>query len=188
VLGEDRQTVEAVLAGEREEYRRLMEKYEKMVCVTIAGITGRRPEVEDLAQETFLQAYRSLKHFRGGCRFSTWLLRIAANKAIDFYRKHRGEYDRLRQDGGEWDNRAADVAPGPEPLLLAKEEKEKLYAHLRRLPPMYRRVLHGHYLRGFSYRELARRERVPVKTVESRMYRARKRLRLLWEEEHRYEA
>ena len=86
-VGDDRGMVEAVLAGENELYRGLMEKYQGLVVATIARMVGRRPEVEDLSQETFWQAYRSLGRYRGESRFSTWLLRIAVNKSLDFLRR-----------------------------------------------------------------------------------------------------
>jgi RNA polymerase sigma factor (sigma-70 family) len=92
VLIEDQGMVRAVLAGKRELYRRLMEKYQGRVAAAISRVIGFRPEVEDLVQETFWQAYRSLGRFRGEASFSTWLLRIAVNKAIDFQRRRREEH------------------------------------------------------------------------------------------------
>ena len=183
---EDQGMVRAVLAGEREAYRRLIEKYQGMVFTAIARIIGSRPEVEDLAQETFWQAYRSLGRFRGESRFSTWLLRIAANKAIDFCRRRREE--ERRRKGYEPE---VELIPGdddaPERILLLNELKDRLYRHLDRLPPHYRQVLKRHYLDGFSYREMACEAGVPVKTIESRIYRARKLLRSLWSEEEKHE-
>ncbi|MEW5786133.1 MAG: sigma-70 family RNA polymerase sigma factor [Bacillota bacterium] len=183
---DDRGTVEAVLSGERELYRRLVEKYQRMVFAAITKVVGRRPEVEDLAQETFWQAYRSLGHFRGESRFSTWLLRIAVNKAIDFLRRRREENRCLTDFSGEVDRAPVDEE-APEGVLLAKERQERLHGYLNRLAPHYRRVLWRHYLDGFSYREMASEEGVPVKTIESRIYRARKLLRSLWSEEEEYD-
>jgi len=182
---DDRSMVKAVLAGEREIYRRLVEKYQGMVFAAISRITGPRPEVEDLAQETFLQAYRSLNCFRGEARFSTWLLRIAINKAIDFQRRRREEYKRLE---GYARQLAFSPAPGdvPEEVVLARERQERLHGYLSLLPHHYRHVLKRHYLDGFSYREISHEAGVPVKTIESRIYRARKILRALWLEEEDY--
>jgi len=181
MLSDDRGMVEAVLAGENELYRGLMEKYQGLVVATIARMVGRRPEVEDLSQETFWQAYRSLGRYRGESRFSTWLLRIAVNKSIDFLRRSREEKRRLTGLDQEV-NRAQAVEEPPEGIVLAKERRERLDNYLQRLAPHYRRVLRRHYLDGYSYREIAREEGVPVKTIESRLYRARKLLRTLWHE------
>lgn len=179
VVIEDQGMVRAVLAGKRESYRRLMEKYQGRVAAAITRVIGPRPEVEDLIQETFWQAYRSLGRFRGDASFSTWLLRIAVNKAIDFQRRRREECYYLIAD----DTPLAQIPSSeeqPEPLLLAKEQQERLYRYLDCLPPLYRQVLRRHYLDGFSYREIAGEAGVPVKTIESRLYRARKLLRALW--------
>lgn len=171
--------VRAVLSGKRELYRGLMEKYQGRVTAAISRIVGPRPEVEDLVQETFWQAYRSLGRFRGEASFSTWLLRIAANKAIDFRRRRRDEHYYLLDDDAP-----LALIPSregePESLLLAKEQAECLYRYLDRLPPLYRQALRRHYLDGFTYREVAGEAGVPVKTIESRLYRARKLLRSLW--------
>lgn len=186
-MSEDQGMVRAVLAGEREAYRRLMEKYRGVVFTAIARVVGFRPEVEDLVQETFWQAYRALGLFRGEARFSTWLLRIAMNKAIDFHRRRREESLSLEEFDREVNLvRAADQAP--EKIILAKEQKERLYRHLERLPSYYRQALKRHYLDGFTYREMACEAGVPVKTIESRLYRARKLLRAMWNEEERGEA
>jgi RNA polymerase sigma factor (sigma-70 family) len=185
IMIDDRGMVDAVLAGEREAYRRLVEKYQGMVFAAISRITGSRPEVEDLAQETFWQAYRSLSRFRGEARFSTWLLRIAVNKAIDYHRRRCEEKKRLegyvRQLAVQ-----SKLEEVPEGIVLAREQRERLYSHLDRLPYHYRYVLKRHYLDGFTYREMAFEAGVPLKTIESRIYRARKIMRDLWLEEEEY--
>lgn len=178
VIIEDQGMVREVLAGKREAYRRLVEKYQGRVAAAISRVIGFRPEVEDLVQETFWQAYRSLGRFRGEARFSTWLMRIAVNKAIDFQRRRREERCYLAADHTPLAEISAQEEP--EPLLLAKEQEERLYRYLERLPPLYRQVLRRHYLEGFSYREMAGEAGVPVKTIESRLYRARKLLRSIW--------
>ena len=182
---DDRSMVEAVLNGEREAYRRLVEKYQNMVFAVISRITGSRPEVEDLAQETFWQAYRSLSCFRGDARFSTWLLRIAVNKAIDFHRRRREEQKRLEGYARQLALRPC-LDDVPEGIMLARELQERLHSHLSRLPHHYRYVLKRHYLDGFTYREMARETGVPLKTIESRIYRARKMMRTIWLEEEAY--
>ncbi len=183
IVIEDRGMVEAVLAGDGNMFRRLVEKYQGMVVTTITRIVGARPEVEDLAQETFWQAYRGLGRFRGESSFSTWLLRIAVNKAIDFYRRRRDE--KLYLEEYERQSRVYTGDGAPERIILEREQKERLYRYLEQMPHHYRQVLKRHYLDGFSYREMACEAGVPLKTIESRLYRARKMLRSLWREEEK---
>ena len=170
--------IKAVLAGEKEMYQRLVEKYQDLVYSAIARLTGPCPEVEDLAQETFWQAYRSLPSFRGDSRFSTWLLRIAVNKALDYLRSNRREKRRV-----EGFTRQVELKSegGPEKELLQKEQQEYLHGILELLAPCYRHALKRRYLDGYSYREIAREAGVAPKTVESRLYRAKKQLRMLLE-------
>jgi RNA polymerase sigma factor (sigma-70 family) len=182
IIIEDRGMVEAVLAGERDMYRRLVEKYQGLVFKAITRIVGARAEVEDLAQETFWQAYRGLGRFRGEASFSTWLLRIAVNKAIDFHRRRRDESPYLEECGRQ----ICSIDDVPERVVLEREQKERLYRYLEQMPPHYRQVLRRHYLDGLSYREIACEAGVPLKTIESRIYRARKMLRSLWREEEKH--
>ncbi len=170
--------IKAVLAGEKEMYQRLVEKYQDLVYSAIARLTGPCPEVEDLAQETFWQAYRSLPSFRGDSRFSTWLLRIAVNKALDYLRSNRREKRRVEVFTRQVELKSEG---GPEKELLQKEQQEYLHGILELLAPCYRHALKRRYLDGYSYREIAREAGVALKTVESRLYRAKKQLRMLLE-------
>ncbi len=172
--------VEAVMAGEREMYRQLMEKYQKAVFAAIIRIIGSHHEVEDLVQETFWQAYRSLGRFRGDARFSTWLVRIAKNKAIDYHRRRKHSSRSQEEYTGFIGRSRLSYEEGPEDILLAKERREQIHSCLEQLPLYYQQVLQLYYLEDLSYKEMALEAGVPLKTIESRIYRARKLFRSLF--------
>ncbi|OIQ58582.1 ECF RNA polymerase sigma factor SigE [Moorella thermoacetica] len=131
---------------------------------------------EDILQETFIQVYRSLPRFRGGS-FKHWLARIATNKAIDWKRKFRQSLETMveypEQVGGPGLNPGSSV----EDEVIYKETIANLLSLCQELPEDYRHTFTGFYLEGKDYRALATEGGVTVKTVESRLYRARKMLR-----------
>ena len=132
-------------------------------------------DAEDLAQEAFLRAYRGLEGFKGESQFSTWLYRITWNLCADWLRRNRrpGRPVMTIDD-------AAGVPDGREAVeegYLAAEEKREVRAALDRLDEKYRSVLILLYYQKLSYDQIADVLDVPLKTVETRLYRARRLLR-----------
>lgn len=160
--------------GDEEAFTRLVDQYKGYLMATILPVVRDPGESQDVLQETFWQVYRSLRDFRGG-NLKFWLARIASRKAIDWCRQRE-------RRGREF----LSVSPGdlnPEAALSAEEEylgyaaMNQLSSLLYSLPPSYRATMAGYLLEGKSYRQLADEAGVSVKTVESRLYRARKIIR-----------
>ncbi|MBI4733270.1 MAG: sigma-70 family RNA polymerase sigma factor, partial [Rubrobacteridae bacterium] len=135
---------------------------------------------EDLAQDVFMKAYRSLSSFRGESKFSTWLVRIATNKALDYCRKlsrHAPlvsiENDTEANDSGARCS-SADLTGHPELAYLDKERSDELKKRIDDLPDIYKKVLYQSAVDEMSCSEIAKTEGVPVKTIVSRLYRGRK--------------
>lgn len=164
--------IKKVLAGDKQAFRPLVEANKRLVFTSVAKIVRDSDVAQDIAQEAFLQAYRSLANFRAESAFSTWLARIAINKALDYCRRHRA-----LPLGGEISDTMPCNGPGPESEVLAKEEVWLMREQLHALPAIYRRVIYQYYFQELSYREIAEGEGVTVKTVESRLYRAKAVLR-----------
>jgi len=167
----------AVVAGDPRARRSFVRTHQRAVFGVIARVLGRRGTrelVEDLAQETFLRAFRSLPRFdpRGAAKVSTWVLRIATNAAIDELRKKPRELD------GDGD--AIDRLPGPESTDAEARRRQMailVQDALEELSPEYRaafvlRAFHDH-----SHAEIADALGVEVGTVKSRIARARSRLK-----------
>jgi len=170
---DEKPIIEKVLAGDSQAFRPLVDENSRLVFTAVVKIVRDREVAQDIAQDVFLQAYRSLAKFRGESAFSTWLTRIAVNKALDYCRrrKARPQVEEL-----------PDFLPGedgqnPETEVLKREEIWRMREEIKLLPEIYRNVLYKFYFRQLSYTEIAGQEDVSVKTVESRLYRARSKLR-----------
>jgi RNA polymerase sigma factor (sigma-70 family) len=151
----------------------IVEQYKGYLMAVILPVVRDREQAQDVLQETFCQVYRSLPHFQGG-NLKIWLSRIAVHKAVDF-KRHQ---ERLRKEmtaaaAGE----QIPAARSAEAEFFNREENYRLAAVLNELPPPYRLTLTGYFLEGKSYRQLAEEAGVTVKTVESRLYRARRILK-----------
>ena len=135
-----------------------------------------RAEAEDLLQEVFLSAYRGIGSFRGDAEFATWLYRIAMRKCIDWQR--RIERDRPFTSHHELDLvQMAGPETTPEENYVTQEQKGAIAGLLLSLPEPYRSTMQMYYIDERSYQEISASAGVSVKTVESRLYRARKMLR-----------
>ncbi|MGG6311980.1 RNA polymerase sigma factor [Paenibacillus macerans] len=138
-------------------------------------------EAEDAAQETFLQIYKSLPEYRSR-GLKTWITRIAVNKAIDFKRR------RERRKEEQWDPADLELqAPVREDDSLAElldaERSRELRRKIAKLPSGHRQIVTEFYLEGKSHEQIAAELSVTVKTVESKLYRARAYIREHWPRE-----
>jgi RNA polymerase sigma-70 factor (ECF subfamily) len=164
-----------VRGGETRRFAELVHRYQDRVYGLTLRLTGRAEEAEDLAQEIFVAAWRGLSGFRGDARFSTWLYRIAWNRAADWLRRGAGAARQAAplEDAGE----VADARAGPDADLLASEERRALAEAVAGLDERYRAVIEMLYFQELPYEQIAAVLEVPVRTVETRLYRARRLLR-----------
>ncbi|MEK5476646.1 RNA polymerase sigma factor [Paenibacillus sp. FSL R5-0407] len=173
--------IEKMRQGDRAAFREFVKQYGNFVFRAAYSVLHDEKEAEDAAQETFLQVYKSLPAYRSQ-GIKSWVTRIAINKAIDFKRRR----DRRREE--QWDS--ADVAeklPAVEDDLLKEmmidERRSELHTKISQLPPGHRQVVTAFYLDGKSYEQIASDLEQTVKTVESKLYRARAWIREHWKEE-----
>ncbi len=175
VTDTDEKLIRESLAGDREAYKKLVIRYQQLIFATIIKIVGDYQDAEDVTQETFLKAYQALAGFRGDAKLSTWLVRMATNKALDYRRKQQ----RLARDVLQENIEQLSVTCEnlPERIVLQKEDLDNLRQKLERLPETYRRALYQCYFDELSCHEIAELEGVPVKTIASRLYRGKRFLR-----------
>jgi RNA polymerase sigma-70 factor (ECF subfamily) len=171
----DDELIERVRRGETRLYADLVQRYQDPVYGMTLRFVRSAGDAEDLAQEAFLRAYRGLDGFKGDARFSTWLYRITWNICADWLRRNR-KPGRAAVTIDDVDG-VADGRVDLEEDLLAAEEKREVRLALDRLGEKYRNVLILLYYQKLSYDQIAAVLDVPMKTVETRLYRARKLLK-----------
>lgn len=177
----DQALVAAAVAGEREAFEALVRRHQTRIVNYAMAIVKDPADAEDVAQETFIRAYRSLARFRGDSSFKTWLYTIATNAARTGLER-RGRRGRV-EDGSLDDEAgplaAADVPAGDADAETALVRREAIDRALAALPPDLRVAVVLRDVEGLDYKEIAAATGAPIGTVESRIFRARRRLRPL---------
>jgi len=170
---DDRELVRRMRAQDPEALRLVVERYQKRVFALVYGIVRDKHEVEDVAQEVFLKVYTRIGAFDERSKFYTWLYRVAANAAKDHVKK------RSRRPAIALDEEVGipDLEPGPGERAATSEVRLRVREAIEALPPRYREVLALRELEGFSYNDIASVLKISIGTVESRLHRARARLK-----------
>ena len=164
------------LAQDPDAFGQLVERYATVIVNLAYRMVGDRTEAEDLAQETFVAAFKSLPAFRAESKFSTWLYRIAANKCKDWLRAKRpgqSVYDVDVED--VLDDRVVEERT-PERLLSQQQVAEQLGGAIQRLPPLYREAFVLKHVEGLSYEEMQEILGVKTDTLKMRVYKGRLQL------------
>jgi len=170
--------IRQILLGNNEMFEQIVLKYQNLVYTICLNIVGNGHDAENMAQESFLAAYRALKSFQGG-NFKSWLCRIAVTKSIDYKRKQsKAEVSDIARFES-----LANGGDSVEELILLKERKEKMEIILAEIPNKYSSVIRAFYYDRFPVKEISRRMDLPEKTVETQLYRARKIIRKKWGED-----
>lgn len=176
----ENEIIRSVKDGNIDAFESLVTENERAVFTLCLRMTGSREDAEDLTQETFVKAYRSLGSFRGDCRFSSWVTRIASNVCLDFLRskskKRTVPLTVENDDGEETELDIPDVHDLPEDRLTNSELRRSVRRGLDTLGDAQRQTLILRELGGLSYEEIAEKLGIEPGTVKSRIFRARKQL------------
>lgn len=175
-MNDDIQCVQAALAGDKDAYGDLVERYQQRLFNTVFRVVGVHEDALDVVQDAFFQAYAKLGAFRGDAQFYTWLYRIAMNLALSHCRRRRptSSVDDFKSRLGE---EPTDDGAGPENQAVAQENVEQIQAALARLGTEHRQILVLREIEGCSYEAIAEILSLPVGTVRSRLFRARSQLK-----------
>lgn len=176
--------VERSVAGDQLAFELLVIKYQRRVQRLIGRMVRDVDLVDDIAQETFIRAYRALHQFRGDAQFYTWLYRIAVNTAKKFLLELKRDptvsesafkSNSNDDDGDEtsWSKNEPIADETPETVLAAKEIAAAVNGALQALPEDLRQALTLREIEGLSYEEIADAMDCPIGTVRSRIFRAR---------------
>jgi RNA polymerase sigma-70 factor (ECF subfamily) len=169
---EDANLVAMTLRGNSEAFATLVERYDRAVYHLAYRTLHDVEEARDATQEAFFKAFRSLRTFKPGSKFSTWIFAIAYHACCDrLNRRKRFSNEELP----EW----ADASPGPEQQAISLDEAARLRAAIEALPEKYRTVVTLFHLQGTQYEEIATVLRLPMGTVKTHLFRAKEQLRRL---------
>ncbi|MFP4249245.1 MAG: sigma-70 family RNA polymerase sigma factor [Armatimonadota bacterium] len=175
--------VERARQGDRAAFGQLVDEYKDKIYNYVARMLNDPYEAEDVTQEAFLRAYKSLPRFRGASSFHTWLYRIASNLAIDVVRKRKRQDptfsldEPLESDDGEYERELPDETGGPEDRTSTRETRVAVRRAIMDLPEKLRDVMILYELQGETYEDIADILDVPLGTVKSRLFNARNRLK-----------
>ena len=177
--------IQQLRAGDELAFKSLVANYQDMVYNTAMGIVQNAEDAEDVAQEVFIQVYRSIDQFKGDSRLSTWIYRITTTKALDHIRSRRrkkrfafitslfGPNDELVHEPVDFQH--------PGVALDRKEQAALLFKMIEQLPDNQKVAFTLHKTEGLSYQEIADVMELSVSAVESLLFRARQNLRKLLE-------
>ncbi|WBS01184.1 RNA polymerase sigma factor RpoE [Pseudoduganella sp. SL102] len=174
----DQLLVERVQAGERQAFDLLVSKYQRRLMRLVSRIVHDPAEAEDVVQESFIKAFRGLRHFRGDSAFYTWLYRIGINTAKNFLvtQSRRTpastDVDAASAEGADEGNGLRDINT-PESMLATKQIAETVNAAMESLPVDLRTAILLREIEGLSYDEISEIMSCPIGTVRSRIFRAR---------------
>lgn len=177
--------IQGLRSGNEAAFKYLVDTYQDRVFNTAIGIVQNAEDAEDVAQEVFIQVYRSINQFKGESKLSTWLYRIATTRALDLLRskkskKRFGVIQRLFGDGNEPIWELPDFHH-PGVALEKKENAAKLFRAINQLPDQQKAAFTLHKLEGLSYQEVSDVLETTVPAVESLMHRAKQNLRKMLE-------
>jgi RNA polymerase sigma-70 factor (ECF subfamily) len=176
----DRQLVEEAAAGSADAFGELVRRYQSAIYNLARALTADPTEAEDLTQDAFIRAFRAIGRFRGDSSFKTWMHRIAVN-VIHTHLAARAR-QRARYVDEPAENRGGLEANGPAAISEGEAgavQRIVIERALAMLPPDLRTVVTLRDVQGLEYREIATLLDIPIGTVESRIFRARQRLRPL---------
>ncbi len=174
----DQLLVERVQAGDKRAFDLLVSKYQRRLMRLVSRLVHDPAEAEDVVQETFIKAYRALRHFRGDSAFYTWLYRIGINTAKNFIvtqgRRTPTSTDADAEQAEVFDDadHLRDINT-PESMLASKQIAQTVNAAMDLLPLELRTAIVLREIEGLSYEEISEVMACPIGTVRSRIFRAR---------------
>ena len=171
----DRELVKKAKRGNAEAFSTLVQRHQHIVYNLAYRYMRDSNLAEDMAQEAFLKGFRLLKGFRGDCSFSTWMYRVTSSVCLTEIarRKKRGEVQLDAHHGGVYEDGKAE----------ARDSADVIRRCVTQLPERYATIITMYYLQEMPYAEIAAAMAIPIGTLKTWMFRARKELRLVVEKE-----
>ncbi len=168
-----------VIIIENEQFADIIKQYERLIFTICLSFSKNYFDAEDLAQQTFLNAYANYSKFDGK-NIKAWLTTIAANKCRDFLKNRARTEVNITDEEYEY---IKDETGSPEDVFVEKNTRERIVNLCRKLKEPYKNVAENYFLYDVKLSTMAQTSGENLKTLETRLYRAKKMLRELWKEE-----
>ncbi|MGB5460218.1 MAG: sigma-70 family RNA polymerase sigma factor [Eudoraea sp.] len=166
--------IDKVIKGENNAYAELVDRYKQMVYTLAYKIVKNREDAEEVAQDTFVKAYNALNDFKGDSKFSTWLYKIAYYRSLDYLKKNKRRVETTKIDISEEYN----IASLDDALdaLEAKDRTEIIKHAIQKLPGEDSVLITLYYFETLSMNEISKVMGISPNTIKVRLFRGRKRL------------
>ncbi|RKD32563.1 RNA polymerase subunit sigma-70 [Thermohalobacter berrensis] len=179
---DEEKIVEELKKGNMNVFSQLVDIYKNRIFAVAYKFTNNYTDTQDLAQEIFLKIYNEIDKFRYDCKLSTWIYKIATNMCIDWKKRHKKRnfvgYNSLNDSRkNNLILNIKDKEPLTEEKVMCKYDQYKIHQAIFNLPNIYKTVIVMYHFYNMSYNEIAKALEVSVKTVETRLYRGRKKLK-----------
>ena len=187
LIDEDEALIAAALNGSAYAWEKLVKRYESKIYNHGLRLMGNRSDAMDLLQEVFLGVYRNLHRFRGDAKFSSWIFRIAHNKAIDLSRRKRlltGYPVAVEEDDDPFEGMPAELSEEPDVKLMQSQQNNRTLALLTQLPVEQKLIAELKIFQSMTFEEIADMQDISENTAKTRFYTALKKLKSATEEKH----
>ncbi len=178
----DFRMVQSALKGDQKSFAELMGYYKDSIYFMLLKMVNNKRDAEDLTIEAFGKAFKNLHLYTPNYAFSTWLFKIASNNGIDFLRKQKAMQKHVSIDqtddekGNESSVSLVASTPDPEESLIRKQKEVLMRTVVKKLNPLYRKLIELRYFKEYSYMEIAEELNLPLGTVKARIHRSRELL------------
>ncbi|MEX0966891.1 MAG: RNA polymerase sigma factor [Bacteroidia bacterium] len=174
---EDCKLARLVRSGDRDAFRLLINRNQRLVNHIVYKAVGDAFEREEICQDVFLKVYRNIGKFKGDAKLSTWIGRIAYHQALDYRKRKKLNTVSLQKDEEDNFNYEPAATESADEISHKQDFNAMLESQLLKLAPHYRTVLTLYHLDEMSYQEIGDIMKMPEGTVKSYLFRARKMLR-----------
>lgn len=179
---DEAQLIKGIQQGDSKSFQILVETYQRMVVNTCLGIVHNKADAEDLAQDVFLEIFRTAENFRGEAKLSTWLYRIATNRSLNLIRNNKRKrfFQSVEETFTGGRNRANEISENrgdqPDQKITDQQRSDLLHKAIDQLPEKQRIAFTLNKYEDLPYQQIAEVMEISLASVESLIHRAKKNL------------
>lgn len=178
----EQKIIKQLKSGDYSNYDKIVDSYKNRVFGMAYKFTNDYDEAQDLAQEVFLKIYRQIKNFREESKLSTWIYRISVNTCLDWKKKKEriksiNFSNMVNEENKDQTIDIKDESMLPDEIILRDEDQKQIHKLIYELSDKYKSVLIMYHFNEMSYQDISKALNIPERTVETRLYRARRMLK-----------